>query len=41
MCEQMKSIDYHARKIKFIEKADKKTIKKVLGIIGSILSERE
>lgn len=41
MCEQMKSIDYHARKIKFVEKADNKIIKKVLGIVGSILSECE
>ena len=37
MSEQMKSIDYNARKVKFIEKADQKTIDKILGIIDSIL----
>jgi len=37
MAEQMKSIDYNARNIKFIEKANQKTISKVLGIIDSIL----
>ena len=37
MGEQMKSIDYNARKIKFIEKADQKTISQILGIIDSIL----
>jgi len=37
MGEQMKSIDYNSRKIKFIEKADEKTINKILGIIDSII----
>ena len=37
MGEQMKSIDYNARNIKFIEKADQKTINKILGIIDSIM----
>ncbi len=38
MAEQMKSIDYKSRKIKFIEKADEKTINHVLGIVDGILS---
>ena len=37
MGEQMKSIDYNARRIKFIEKADQKTINQILGIIDSII----
>lgn len=37
MAEQMKSIDYNSRNIKFIEKADQKTINQILGIIDSIL----
>lgn len=37
MAEQMKSIDYNSRKIKFIEKADQKTLNKILGIIDSIM----
>ncbi len=37
MTEQMKSIDYNARKIKFVEKADKDTMSQVLGLIDSIL----
>ena len=37
MGEQMKSIDYNARNIKFIEKADQKTINQILGIIDSIM----
>jgi len=37
MGEQMKSIDYNARNIKFIEKADQKTINRILGIIDSIM----
>ena len=37
MTEQLKSIDYNARKIKFVEKADNKTQLQVLGIIESIL----
>ena len=37
MGEQMKSIDYNSRKIKFIEKANQQTINQILGIIDSIL----
>lgn len=37
MGEQMKSIDYTARNIKFIEKANQKTINQILGIIDSII----
>ncbi len=33
MSEQMKSIDYNARNIKFIEKANQNTINQILGII--------
>lgn len=38
MAEQMKSIDYNSRKIKFIEKADEKTMNRILGIVDSIIS---
>lgn len=38
MCEQLKSVDFKARKISFIEKADEKTMSEVLGIIDSIIS---
>ncbi len=37
MTEQMKSIDYNARNIKFIERAHEKTLNQVLGIVDSIL----
>ena len=37
MAEQMKSIDYNSRNIKFIEKANQKTINQILGIIDSII----
>jgi mRNA interferase MazF len=37
MGEQLKSIDYLSRKIKFIEKANSKTIDQILGIIDSII----
>ncbi len=37
MAEQMKSIDYNSRNIKFIEKANSKTINQILGIIDSII----
>ena len=37
MTEQMKSIDYKARKVKFIEKASRENLEDVLGIIGSII----
>jgi mRNA interferase MazF len=39
MGEQMKSIDYNSRSIKFIEKANQETINKILGIIDSIISK--
>ena len=38
MVEQLKSIDYNSRKIKFIEKADEKTLNEVLSIVESILA---
>ena len=37
MGEQMKSIDYNSRNVKFIEKANQKTISQILGIIDSII----
>jgi len=37
MSEQMKSIDYNSRNIKFIEKANQNTINQILGIIDSII----
>jgi mRNA interferase MazF len=37
MGEQMKSVDYNVRNIKFIEKAPQKTINQLLGIIDSII----
>ena len=37
MTEQLKSIDYRTRKIKFVEKADSNTINQILGIVDSIL----
>lgn len=37
MTEHLKSIDYNTRNIKFIEKANQKTINQVLGIVESIL----
>lgn len=37
MTEQLKSIDYNARNIKFIEKANQETMSQVLGIIDSII----
>ncbi len=37
MTEQMKSIDYNARDIKFIEKANQQTMSKILGIVDSII----
>ncbi len=40
MVEQLKSIDYNSRKIKFIEKAKKETLEEVLSIIESILDIR-
>ena len=37
MVEQMKSIDYKSRKIKFIEKAKQETVDEVLSIVESIM----
>lgn len=37
MCEQIKSIDYNARKIKFVEKVNENILNKVLGITKSII----
>ena len=37
MGEQMKSIEYHSRNIKFIEKANQKTVTQLLGIIDSVI----
>ena len=37
MAEQMKSIDYKSRNIKFIEKASQQTTNQILGIIESIM----
>ena len=36
MCEQVKSIDYRARKVKFIEKASDELLSQCLGIIESL-----
>lgn len=38
MAEQMKSIDYKSRKVKFLEKADEETVASILGIVDSILA---
>jgi mRNA interferase MazF len=35
MAEQVKSIDYKSRKVKFVEKADKDIINKVLSILDA------
>jgi len=37
MTEQIKSIDFKARKVKFIEKVDENTLNQVLGITESII----
>lgn len=37
MTEQIKSIDYNARKVKFVEQVDEETLNKVLGITKSII----
>ncbi|MEA2072173.1 MAG: type II toxin-antitoxin system PemK/MazF family toxin [Campylobacterota bacterium] len=36
MCEQVKSIDYNARKVKFVEKASDNLLSHCLGIIESV-----
>jgi mRNA interferase MazF len=38
MTEQMKSIDYRSRKIKFVEKVNQEILDEVLGIVESILA---
>lgn len=37
MTEQMKSIDYNSRNIKFIEKANQNTLNQILSIVDSII----
>jgi len=37
MAEQMKSIDYNSRNIKFIEKINQDSLNQILGIIDSII----
>lgn len=37
MTEQIKSIDFNARKVKFVESLDEETLNKVLGITQSII----
>lgn len=37
MTEQIKSIDYNARKVRFVEKVYKKILNKVLGITKSVI----
>ena len=37
LTEQVKSIDYQARKIKFIERLSEEILDEVMGIIGAIL----
>lgn len=38
LCEHIKSVDYNARKIKFIEKMEKQDFDKVMEIINSCLN---
>lgn len=37
MTEQIKSIDFNARKVKFVEKVKEETLNKVLGITKSVI----
>jgi mRNA interferase MazF len=37
MSEQVKSIDYHARKVKFVAKVDDEVLNHVLGLVESII----
>lgn len=37
MCEQMKSLDYKARKVSFVEKANDDVIETTLALLASIL----
>lgn len=39
MSEQVKSIDYHARKVKFVAKVDEEVLNHVLGLVESILMD--
>ncbi len=41
MTEQIKSIDYNARKVKFVESVDEKILNEVLGIVGSIIGKSD
>ncbi|MDF1883965.1 type II toxin-antitoxin system PemK/MazF family toxin, partial [Sulfurimonas sp. SAG-AH-194-C21] len=38
MTEQVKSIDFRARKVKFVEKLDEVILRNVLGILQSVVS---
>lgn len=37
MTEQIKSIDFNARNVKFVERVDEETLNKVLGITKSVI----
>ena len=37
MTEQIKSIDFNARKVKFVEKVSDDVLEKVLGILESVV----
>lgn len=37
MSEQVKSIDYHARKVKFVAKVDQEVLNHVLGLVETII----
>jgi mRNA interferase MazF len=39
MTEQVKSIDFKARRVQFVEKSKPKTLKKILSIIDSIIGD--
>lgn len=38
MCEQMKSVDYKARQVSFVEQADSEVVETALALLGSIVS---
>jgi mRNA interferase MazF len=40
MCEQLKSIDYKVRKVKFVQKASEELMSKVLGIVESMIFQK-
>ncbi len=41
MCEQMKSLDYNAREISFVEKVDSEIVETAMAILNSILSDTD